>query len=191
MTDLEREKNAVDIVTNSMFSLDFLEGITDVIFSEQRDSMTVGHFYDEWLKASGVREKKIPFSLGAIIGYLYCGILFAKEHWFEMLPDVDFIDANPKWGISGAPFSAPKKEKPSLKYVIRRVRNALGHGNINVNVPRDLKDRTDRMTRVTIEFCDRNNSDPSDTFHIELSLKQLSTFVRAFQSLIHNTVRSK
>ncbi len=56
MTDLEREKNAVDIVTNSMFSLDFLEGITDVIFSEQRDSMTVGHFYDEWLKASGTEK---------------------------------------------------------------------------------------------------------------------------------------
>lgn len=153
--------------------------------------MTVGRFYDEWLKASGAREKKIPFSLGAIIGYLYCGILFTKEHWFELLPDVDFIDADLRWGISGTPFSAPKREKPSLKYVVRRIRNALGHGNIDVNVPRDLKDRTDRMTRVTIKFCDRNNSDPSDTFHIELSLKQLSTFVRAFQSLIHNKVRSR
>ncbi len=188
--DLEKAKDAVDLVTASMFSLDFLEVITDVIFSPKRHEVTVGRFYDQWLQASGAKEPKIPFSLGAILGYLYCGLLFTKEHWFDLLPDVDFTTADPKWGISGANFEAPKKANPCLKNVVKRIRNALGHGYFTVNIPKRIS-RSERMTHVTLKFHDENIRDPSDTFDIELSLEQLSKFVKTFHSVIHRHVRSK
>lgn len=182
----------MDLVTGCMFSLDFLECITDVVFSPNPDAITVGHFYDQWLKASGAKENKIPFSLGAIFGYLYCGILFTKEHWLDVLPDVDFATADEGWGISGVSFTAPNLiNSASLKYVVRRIRNALGHGYFTVNVPKGLKDRSEIMTRVTLQFHDENIRDTSDTFDIELNFYQLSKFIKKFQSVIHHYVRSK
>lgn len=189
--DLEQEKDAVDFITNCMFSLSFLESISDIIFSSNKNSLTVGQFYDNFLKKSGATKPKIPYNQGAVLGYLYCGILFAKEHWFDLLPDVDLANADPKWGLSGLACIAPKMIKPSLKDTVRRIRNALGHGNVDITVPKDIKDRTELMTRVTIHFHDENMKDSSDTFDIIPNLKQLYEFVKTFQSEIHQHVRSK
>ena len=189
--NLGQEKNHVDFITDSMCSLDFLQGITNVIFSRDRDKFTVGSFYDQWLQESGIKDIKVPFSLGTILGCLYCGILFAKEHWFDLLPDVGLANADPEWGISGTTYYCTATTDRSLKYVVKRIRNALGHGNADVNIPKDMKDRAELMTRVTLQFHDVNIRRPSDTFDIELSLDQLSKFIKAFQSLIHKHVRSK
>lgn len=194
MTNLEfeQEKNAVDMITDSMCSLDFLQGITNVIFSPNRDSMTVGQFYDEWLKASGIKEVKIPFSLGAIIGCLYCGILLAKENWYHLLPEKDITSIDFPFKILKDSLSSPEVKKPTLKYAIRRMRNALGHGGFNIIVPKeDIKDRSEIMTKVTIDFHDENPKNPKDTFDIKLSLMQLSDIIKMLQSNIHQDVRSR
>lgn len=190
--EFEREKNAIDIITDSMCSLDFLQGITNVIFSQNPDSMTVGQFYDEWLKASGMKEMKIPFSLGAIIGCLYCGILLAKENWYHLLPEKDITSTDFPFRIPKDSFSSPEVKRPTLKYVIRRIRNALGHGGFNIIIPKkNIKDRSEIMTKVTIDFHDENPKNPKDTFDIKLSLMQLSDIIKMLQSAIHQDVRSR
>lgn len=187
----DQERDAVDFVTNSMYSLGFLKDISDVIFSPNRDKLTVGQFYDRWLQASGAKEPKIPFNLGAILGYIYCGVLFTKEHWFDLLPDVDFDKADPEWGFSSTSYVSPQNPNPDLKYVVRRIRNALGHGHVVVDVPKDLEDKAKLMTRVTLRLHDVNMRDASDTFDITLRLQQLAEFIQAFQSIVHQHVRSK
>src|SRR4030042_5865822 len=113
--DLEQEKNAVDYITNCMFSLCFLESISDFIFSQKRDALTVGQFYDQWVQGTGAKEPKIPYNLGAILGYLYCGILFAKEYWHDLLPNVDLAKADSKWSISGTACISSHKKNTTLK----------------------------------------------------------------------------
>ncbi len=190
--EIEKEKNAIDMITDSMCSLDFLQGITNVIFSPNRDSMTVGQFYDEWLKASGIKEPKIPFSLGAIIGCLYCGILLVRENWYHLLPEKDITSTDFPFRISRDCFHSPEVKNPTLKYTVRRIRNALGHGRFNILVPKEnIKDRSEIMTKFAIDFHDENPKNPKDTFDIKLSLMQLSDIIKMLQSAIHQDVRSR
>ena len=51
-----KERDAVDNITNAMLSLSFLESISEFIFSNRRNSLTVGQFYDEWLKKVSPNE---------------------------------------------------------------------------------------------------------------------------------------
>ncbi len=192
----DQERNAVDIITSAMCSLDFLQGITNVIFGQNPDSVTVEQFYKQWLKkqwlkASGFKDIKVPFSVGAIIGCLYCGILLAKEHWTHLLPDEDFSSVDVLSGFSNVSFSSPKIERPTLKYIVRRIQNVLGNGRFNVNVPQQMKDRSEIMTKVTIDFHDENLNDPEDTFDITLNLLQVSDLIKILQSAIHQDVRSR
>jgi hypothetical protein len=189
--DFEDEKNAVDFVTDAMFSLDFLKSISDVIFSKESKGVTVVQFYEAWLKNIDAKDIKVPFNLGAILGYLYCGLLFTKEHWFELLPKEKLTSVNASWGISGVSCEAPLNNTPDLRYVVRRMRNALGHGRIRVNVPENIKDKSQLMTSVTVTFNDVNEHNSKDTFKIEVTLEQLATFIRSFQATIHQHVLSK
>lgn len=185
------ERDGVDLLTHAMFSLDFLRAISDSIFSARRNDLAVGRFYDAWLKGTGRTEDLIPFSPGIILGYMYVGILFAKENWFDLLPDIDSVAAGTEWGLEGLRVVAPKEVKPSLKYVVRRIRNALGHGRVVVNVPGKGLSRENMLHAVTVTFQDENQRDPSDKFEAELSLDGIIRFVRKFQSVVHKHVRDK
>ncbi len=189
--DIKHEKDGVDLVTNAMYSLSFLQSINDHIFFEKSDTMTVGQFYNKWLKDITAIEPKVPFSLGAILGYLYIGILFTKEHWFDLLPDIEYSQVDTSWGISNTEYISPKNPNPTFKYVVRRIRNALGHGYVIIDTPKVLKDKGDRFTKVYLKFHDVNSRDADDTFDVRLSIEQLFKFVKAFQSLVYNHVRNK
>lgn len=188
---LEQEKDAVDLVTDSMISTGFLQDITDFIFSPHRHSMSVGQFYDRWLAERKLSIPKIPFSLGAILGFLYCGLLFTKEHWYDLLPTESFDSVAPRWGLSGTTIIYPAEPAPSFQQVIRRVRNALGHGSVNVNIPSDLTDRAQIMKKVSVAFFDQHPKNPSDTFEGTFTLESLTVLVREFQGVIHAHVSSK
>jgi len=189
--ELEIEADAIDLLTDSMFSLDFLKKISDEIFSENRDKISVGQFYDEWLKSTGRKDHKIPFNLGSVLGYIYCGILWAKEKWFDLLPDIKLNDLNEDWGIKGITYISPKNADPNLKYVVRRLRNALGHGNVKIDLPKDVNDKSELMDRTSLEFHDINVRDNNDIFDTSLTLNQLVQFVKKFQSIIHKDVRER
>lgn len=116
---------------------------------------------------------------------------FAKENWFDLLPDIDSVVAGTEWGLEGLRVVAPKEVKPSLKYVVRRIRNALGHGRVVVNVPGKGLTRENMLQTVTVTFHDENQRDPSDTFEAELSSDGITRLVRKFQSVVHKHVRDK
>ena len=186
---LEIEKDAVDYITNCMLSVNFLQNISDVIFGSNRNEVSVGEFYDRWLQATTSREHKIPFNPGVILAYLYCGILWAKEHWFDLLPNVVFDEADTIWGFTGVECHAPRMSTPTFKDVVKRVRNALAHGNFTIEVPENI-DRSEFLTRIICHFHDENIRDREDIFDINVSMEQLFKFIKAFHALIHSHVRS-
>ena len=187
----DQERDAVDLVTNCMFSLDFLKSISDVIFSEHRDKISVGDFYDKWLQASGANEYKIPFNPGAVVAYLYCGLVLTKELWDDLVPDEPVGTVAAQCSLADITFSAPRQHNPSARYLLRRIRNSLGHGNIRVNVPKDISDKSQIMQRVSVQFHDDNPRDPSDVFDAEATLDTLTQVIKKFHSEVHKYVRGK
>lgn len=199
--DVVQEKMAMDILTGSMYSLNFLRNITTAIFDPKLQSLTLGEVYDQWLRMTGLSEVHetqhipIPYNFGAIIGYLYCGVLLAKEKWFDLLPE-DMIDgSSPDWGFSSITYSAPQEPSPTIKYVFKRIRNALGHGHVLIDIPSDLlrneSDKYDFEKKVTMKFHDENQRRPGDTFDIEITLFGLSTAVKKFHSIAYPHVTTK
>ena len=193
MTDynFEKEKDTIDFVTEAMLSLDFLEAVSNLIFSNRRNDISVGKFYDEWLKGTGANQKKVPCSLGAILGYLYCGILLPKENWFDLLPDIEIAQLDSSWSLKDISIDAPKTKNLTLRHLVRRIRNSLGHGNVIFHVPEKITDRKKQWTETTLEFNDVNPREPSDTFHVIISLDNLIKVVKKIQSIVHANVRER
>lgn len=184
----EIDKLVMDIISGSMYSLNFLRNISVAIFDQRVEDMTVREFHAAWLKKAKYTEHSVPYCLGSILGYLYCGILLSKERWYDLLPEDSINDAPSKWGLAGVKYNSPKKPDPSIKYAIRRMRNALGHGNISINVPPDLDYRKDEFEfekRTFITFYDEDRRDKSNVFEIEISIDGLSALVKKFEGLVY------
>ena len=184
----ESDRLAMDIISGSMYSFNFLRNISVAIFDQRIEDMTVREFHAAWLKKAKHTDHSVPYCLGSIFGYLYCGILLSKERWYDLLPEEPISNAPSGWGLAGVRYHSPKKPDPTIKDAIRRMRNALGHGNISINVPQDLDYRDDEFAfekGTFITFYDENQRDKSDVFEIEISIDGLSKLVKAFQALVY------
>lgn len=184
----EIDKLAMDIISGSMYSLNFLRNISVAIFDQRIEDISVREFHTAWLKKVKNTEHSVPYCLGSILGYLYCGILLSKERWYDLLPEVPITSAPSEWGLAGVKYHSPKRSDPSIKHVIRRIRNALGHGNISMDVPCNLDYRKDKFEfekRTFIKFYDEDSRDKFDVFEIEISIDGLSALVKKFQGLVY------
>ena len=71
----EIDRLTMDIISGSMYSLNFLRNISVAIFDQKIEDMTVREFHAVWLKKAKYTKHYVPYCLGSIFGYLYCGIL--------------------------------------------------------------------------------------------------------------------
>lgn len=186
----DEEKDAIDNITNAMLSVGFLADISDFIFSINRDRLTVGQFYDRWIKNASLKKDKPPLSPGIILGLMYVGMVYGKETWDNIIPNIEIKKIDDAWGIKNASFKCPKKRSLTLRYVVRRFRNSLSHGNVKFIIPPGLK-REKRFDEVKIEFHDENPKDRSDTFDVVLTLREIYQFIKKFQNFVHRHVRAK
>ncbi len=190
----EDEGNAVDYMTGVMFSIAFLESITNFIFSKNRDDLTVGQFYDEFSRKVKYRRTRVPFSLGIILGELYVILLWGRENWKgnwnEIFPTDEIKEIGEQWGLSEKHISSSKGHSLSIEYVMRRIRNALAHAHVKIIVPKDIK-KKDMFKMSKIEFRDVDLRDKSDTFIAILTFEQVFKLIKKTQSKIHKYVREK
>lgn len=186
----DEERDAIDNITNAMLSVGFLADISDFIFSTRRGDLTVGQFYDKWIKDARLKGEKPPLSPGVILGLMYVALVHGKERWDDIIPSVYIKETDEDWGIKNVDFKYPKERKPSLKDVVRRLRNALAHGNVKFIIPQGLK-RKELFEKVKIQFHDENPREPSDTFDVILTLNEILKFIKKFQNFIHKHVRRK
>ncbi|MGD0283485.1 MAG: HEPN family nuclease [Dissulfurispiraceae bacterium] len=199
--DTVQEKVAMAILTGSMYSLNFLKNITTAIFDPKLQLLTVSEIYDQWLRMTGLSKIHethhipIPYNFGSIFGGLYCGVLLAKEKWFDLLPEDKIDGSSADWGFSSIKYSAPQEPSPTIKYVFKRIRNALGHGHIFIDVPigvqKNEKDKDDFEKTITLKFHDENQRKPGDTFDIEITLFGLYTAIKKFHSIAYSHVTEK
>jgi len=192
--NFNNEKTIMDVVTGSIYSLNCLKNITEAITNPSLNLLSVGEVYEGWKKMCG-DINWLPYNFGAIVGNLYCGILLAKEQWYDLLPEDKVETASPKWGFKNVKYKSPKKSNPTVRYSFRRIRNALGHGNFEIHFPhnyqRNCSDKADFEKNLTLKFHDINPKDAEDTFDIEVSLLGLLTAIREFHKIAYKHVIDK
>ena len=189
----KEERDAVDLITDSMFAIDFLQIASRLAFSDDGERTSVKQLYELWRSRNQRPEKSLPFNPGSILSFLYLGILFPKEKsdWFELVPDDPLVASDPAWGLRTAAVAAPKRPNPTVKYCVRRLRNALGHAAPVYNFPESLPAGGNAFEAVTVTFKDENVRDPNDTFEVTLSVLQCLSLAAKSRSLVHQHVRKK
>lgn len=80
------DRLTLDIIAGNTYSLNFLRSISVAIFDHRVKDMTVREFHASWLEKAKQPEHSVPYCLGSIFGYLFCGILLSKERWYDLLP---------------------------------------------------------------------------------------------------------
>jgi len=186
--ELELEKDLIDFVTDMMFSADFLKCISDIIFSENNYDMSIKNFYLKWKKDCGLKEDFIPMNLGVIVGYMYCGILLTKENWYNELPKTKIKLLDESYGINENTVKYPEKDV-DFRYAVRRIRNALGHGNIKVVIPDDVNTKEELFEKTMFIFKDEQAE--TDYFEATLTVTQVLCLVKKIHSLAFSHVKSK
>ena len=93
-------------------------------------------------------------------------IVLPKEIFFNSVDDnLETKSLNNRWGIN--------ELLPSykLKYFLRRLRNAVSHGNIEFT--------NTKTNTIYFAFTDQNPKDSNDVFSVTLSAEQLQKFCQA------------
>jgi len=187
----QEERDAVDLMTDSVFAIDFLQMASDDL---RRGGPTrISEIHELVKKRNGRTDRIIPFNLGAVLGFLYVGILYPKERfdWFDLIPDDPLPNSSPDWGLRMATVVAPRKRNPTLRYCVRRLRNSLGHTSFVYSVPKAVPAGQNLFEAITIRFRDHNPNDPNDTFEVSLDLVQCVKLTAKFRQTVHAHVKGK
>jgi len=108
------------------------------------------------------RDHHSFFNQYQLISSLFTYIVLPKESFFDSIPEeIELISLKDGWGINSITPSI------TLKYFLRRMRNAISHGNIEF---------TDHLE---FTFIDINSRNTNDEFQVSLSSKQLMDFTQA------------
>jgi hypothetical protein len=185
--DFRAERNALDYFTQSMWSSDFLKKVTDILEKGLGDSVTLGELHRKWLEESLIVRS--PFSSGTIVGFLYVGLLMAKEIWIDHVPDFPGHESNDDWPFSDIEVTASKVPRPSSRYILRRLRNALAHGMVEVNPPDPFP--MGEVDNVIVKFHDENPRDITDSFDAETKMITLIVLIKSFQDTVYQDMLSK
>lgn len=183
---LDNEREYIDLMTDMGYSCNLLETLSVALLPEYRD-IKVEHLYGMWLEKNGLSEIISPYNFGAVIGELYVGLVFAKEIWIDLLPDIPFDEIDEKYGIKTTDYSFPQKVKPKLRDVVRRLRNSLSHSNFKIELS-NVKSYPKLFNEAYIVFHDENPRDETDTFDMRLKVKQLKIFYCEFRNIIFDHI---
>ncbi len=181
------EKDYIDFMTDMGFSSNLLEGLNLALSKSEYRTMSLETFYGMWMKKNNLSEIICPYNFGVIIGELYCGLVFAKENWIDLLPDVLFSDIDDSWGIKTDKLNYSEKSEPTLRDVVRRIRNSLGHSNFEIELS-EIKSYPELFNEAIINFWDSNIKKPEDKFSISLKICQLKIFYAKFRDVAFKSI---
>ena len=185
--DLAHQANVVDFVTNTMLSTHFLINFSVAVHDPIKSQVPIGQFYEAWLKYATPQERKSPFHPGVFLGYLYCGLILTSEHWLSLVPKEEIAKAH-AWGMGAA--HKRITGAADLQDVVRRLRNALAHGRVRVDIPQPLPEG-DPLDSVKIRFHDVSKYAPTNAFDAVLTMNECINLVRAYHQKIYSHVKQQ
>lgn len=190
MEKLGDERDYIDFMTGMGFSANLLEGLSLAMSKPECRTMPIETFYGLWMRKNKLKEIISPYNFGVVIAELYCGLVFAKELWIDLLPDIPFDQIDDSFGINTTEYSFPKKAHPKLRDVVRRIRNSLSHSNFRVELSENKK-YPELFNDAYILFEDINPQNEEDTFFIKLRVDQLKTFYEVYRDIAFKSILEK
>lgn len=147
-------------------------------------------FYRDWCHKNKY-PTTLPLNPGTFWMISSAVILSARQKWKNLIPDVEISDLGKSWGLSNAKITSEKYCDPSLKYVLRKMRNALAHINIHPKIPKEVKTQisySDLYTKSFFTLID--DKVKRDYFEITLSYRDLSLLNAQIYKLISDHIQS-
>ena len=166
-----RSMIALQSITNQ-----FLEFIDSIKKDKKKLNMSIGevlnNFYERYEEAeAGYKDNHYFFNQYQLISSLYVYIVLPKEKFFDLIPDklkISTLKKNSKWGLSNIKIEwGLSEEEDSFKHFLRRMRNAISHGNIKFK------------ENLEFTFTDVNKKNKSDYFEVTFSMNEIVSFIRA------------
>jgi hypothetical protein len=177
------EQSSIDLVTHGLLSFSLLEQLARTLTLSERDTLTVHEFFKRF-QAKHDSSRFGPWNEGVLLAGFYLTIVFVREKWRDLIPDVD-LNA---WNITPIILTAPEEPNLSrLRYVVRRIRNSVGHTTPVINVPAGTTPQT-MATAVTVSFADVNQKRSTDTFDITLRLRDAYHLANKLHETVHNSL---
>lgn len=142
-------------------------GMLGIIDQNQNGvNITLNEIQNEWSKKYLLNAKTHSFlNQYQYITSLLAFIVIPKESFWDQIPNIKTSELPENWGLKG-------KGELKLSYFIRRIRNSISHGGIEIS--EDL----------VFSFIDINPRDKSDVFECVLNQNELRSFVHAFANFI-------
>ena len=141
------------------FLAKFVECLTN------RPDEQVGHFYASFEQQLGVRPSRgrnAVFTPGALLAVLYVLIVYPQERFMNAIPKIRTNALDPeKWGRLNWHIPPP----PDLRGVVRRLRNALAHANVELT------------SEFGFQFRDRRDENAPFDFDVSIDLESVRRFV--------------
>jgi len=173
-----------------MFSTDYLKAVADALAAGSADAVSLAAFHAAWARGARPNDPVfVPFSLGSIAGWLSIGMTLTKEKWDDLLPLTPMSESS--WGLRGTEYVDSRNPNPSVRDVMRRMRNAMSHGQFHIHVPATGATAATVMDDVSVAFWDVNPNNPRDTFRAEVTLRQAAHLIRSFQGTVHRSLRGR
>ncbi len=153
------------VLAQELIAYDFMANFS--LELKETPNLTISEFYEKQMKLYldvGVAPEL--FSAGVIISSLYVTIVLLKEDIYEQLDS--------KLTIQDIGIRDIQVSVRTVKQLLRRMRNALAHGNIKI-----YKD-------YSIELYDVNPKNSDDVFVLELTCEQLHNLTNKLFFFIRN-----
>lgn len=184
------EGDYIDFMTDMGYSANLLEAMSLAISNPEWRTMPIETFYSLWMKKNELKEIISPYNFGVVIAELYCGLVFAKENWIDLLPDIQFDQIDDSLGIKTTEYFFPQKKSPKLRDVVRRIRNSLSHSNFKIELSEN-REYPKLFSDAYVIFEDKNPKNIEDKFLIKLRVNQLKTFYGAYRDLAFKAILEK
>jgi hypothetical protein len=124
-----KEYSTKDILAQAFINVDFPAQYIATMKNEKLSNVGIKDFYHAFCAKNGIEDKEgknVLFQPALILGYLYTAFLIPQQSFFDNISEENI---NPEdWGmiIEG-------NNNNSLKYLLRRLRNAIAHNHIIVS----------------------------------------------------------
>lgn len=172
------------VIRDNSYVFSLLEEFSAVLWKTDAQNMTIKEFYDTWRDKNNIPEVYNINTFTNLVRFIYAGILVPKEVWFKKIDDVKLSKLNGEWGIEESDCCYSGGRKIGLRECITRIRNAVAHAEVKVNVPEDEYFAPSLLYEKTeIIFTDVDKYGNGGTFIAKLSAKKVIALINKLSQL--------
>jgi hypothetical protein len=189
MVNKTQERKLFEIMTSAYKSMVLIYELSREL--EKTSSCDLKEFYKRVTNAPSGKYRD-PFDPSLIVMSSYISLVLGKQKWNCILPDEPARSSPEEWEICKCNFTNVCDPNPSLKEVIRRMRNGIAHGRIDCIIPKNLNiSQTELLKKTIFIIQDKKNDNAEVTFSIEISALNLWNLNATFFNKIGNYEKNK